>query len=255
MRHVMLGAYWNETCISFGEFATNIKKTLSTLREFDSTFSHFCHIAKGKDATHLIAEDFSNLSEILRESSSADDKIFSVVDENNMISDHATSKLGFREIFNTSRKLKDGGINISFCDGKHGEFSSSNLFLINFPDTRKADRHVLYLMQTKLKDLALLSISMFKPRSLRSGDQDFAYKISEEDITAINWLTYLSHLPPEQVPAKSELLGMGISWEAVPQGGTLFMLDQEMVSADNPEHVARGKLLRARLMEHGWIEN
>ncbi|WP_338849797.1 Imm52 family immunity protein [Massilia sp. W12] len=255
MRRVILGAYWNESYISFGEFAANIQKMLSALREFDNTFSHFCHIAKGKDVTHPIAENFSNLMQILRVSSSADDKIFTEVDENNMISDNAKSIFGFDEAFNTGKKLKDGGINISFSDGNHGKFFRKNSFLINFPNTRKADDNTIHLMKIKLKNLALLSISMCKPDSLRAGDQDFAYKISEEDITAINWLTYLAHLPPEQIPAKSELLGMGITWEAVPQGGTLFMLDQEMVSADNPEHVARGKLLRARLMEHGWIEN
>ncbi|WP_338849806.1 Imm52 family immunity protein [Massilia sp. W12] len=249
MNDLMIGFYWQSRMLSLLDAAQAVhvfqkllekqiphgnkisfqSTTLDKQSQSDDWISEFC--------THTISDQHR----------------YSSYEANGKPTSHANSPLGFSFHLSNSEK-RNTGLHLIGTIGAYDEFTKNSVTVKICKDICseiiKSSPLFQVVKKTLLFGITHWNVSLGKIFSLKLSDA-----IDDDNFTAIGWLTYLAHLPPEQIPAKSELLGMGITWEAVPQGGTLFMLDQEMVSADNPEHVARGKLLRARLMEHGWIEN
>ncbi|WP_338848542.1 Imm52 family immunity protein [Massilia sp. W12] len=248
------GFYWSKNKLSFSEYAIYLKKILTSLKNTKAVVSDFKVIGTQAGERLPAGENLSELKDSVRKSISHTDQKFTDTDEAGFITDCTLAPHGFTCHLEAHSCFNDSKIQakISYSDGYFGEKPVKNRLICKFIYQENSPSAVKRL---HVNDSFHSLISLLSPEYARISNPDFNEAISPEQVTCIDWLTYLSHLPPDQVPARAELLGMGISWEAVPQGGTLFMLDQEMVSADNPEHVARGKLLRARLMEHGWIEN
>ncbi len=160
----------------------------------------------------------------------------------------ATCPLGFTAFFKNKTPAHEE-IEIVICDGIYDEYAGKNSIIISLKSATG-----LLDSFSSLKNIFLYLLNHWQADIGKVYPQGFSRRIAGQGISNIGWLTWLPTLTPAQVPTPADLLGMGIRWEAM-HGGTLFILDEQMVSADNPEHVARGRLLRSRLMACGAIEN
>ncbi|WP_338849795.1 Imm52 family immunity protein [Massilia sp. W12] len=252
MKKIILTLFWPEEKISFSDHVDKTTSFLQKISAYSPLFNNL-FLVNG-DSKKETTTPLAKLKEKIAEHAIRLDRNYTNLDPNGKIQDQSYCKMGFVTHLTSSQPRND--VSIIITEGGYEEGFINNCVSITLSENCLLEFSGSEVrLRNWIVDLILLNISHWKACKAKIFNFQFSKILSGSKVSDIGWISFFKHISLEEIPAKSELLGMGITWEAVPQGGTLFMLDQEMVSADNPEHVARGKLLRARLMEHGWIEN
>lgn len=239
----LLGVYWHKRVLTLGGYRDLLRNVLVLLRAAHRSFSDLHWVGDGRRKPLKIAEDISNLDELVyRHSWGEKREIRGERNPDGTPTWAAENSLGFDMVFNSGKSSKEGGTTVSVHAGDGGRFTP-NAITVSFPAPSLSeiacDEFYQYAF---LLDLFVSIIRLTNPESGLVTSQDLSTAIDRDGPYNVGWLTYFSD-------ARCASMSNQFPTEDVGLEGTLFSLGKQLMFVTSHETVSLGRSLQTALKQ------
>jgi hypothetical protein len=237
-----LGAYWQQGRCTLREYIAASHRFMSRLGTLHPVFQELIMTGKTPEAGVRLLPDLTNLDELVLRLAPSDDDLFSHPDPDGRPTLDSEAGHGFMTNYSNKSPRTEGKVGVSIIAGTDSP-RLTNAVVIELPMGFREFRQYGFV-----KKLLETTVGCWEPSMAVVTCYTLVEKLGGKGGTqTIGWMTWFKDAKvAKALPKKAERETLA--------NGVLVTTTRELLSAENPDHVATARKVRDSLLQQGYLQ-
>ena len=237
-----LGAYWKHRSCTLREYIAGCKQFMTQLGKLHPIFQALVMTGKAPQAGVRLLPDLSNLDDLVFQLGPHGDDLFTHANPDGSPTLDSEGGIGFSTSYANKEPQAERGVSVSISTGMDSAWLT-NAVVIRLPGKVTEFREYDFV-----KKLLATTVECWEPSMAVVTSHAFREKLDGKGGSrTIGWMTWFQDASvAKALPKKAERETLA--------NGVLVTTTRELLSAENPTHVATARRIRDALLKRGFLE-
>ncbi|HEX8698018.1 MAG TPA: Imm52 family immunity protein [Myxococcaceae bacterium] len=237
-----LGAYWQHRSCTLREYIAGCMRFMTRLGALHPVFQELVMTGKAPDAGVRLLSDLSNLEELVFQLGPRGDDLFTHAKPDGSPTLDSEGGIGFATSYSNKKRHAEERVAVSISTGKDSPWLT-NAVVIEMPEGVREFREYEFV-----KKLLETTVECWEPSMAVVTSHALREKLGGKGGTrTIGWMTWFKDSSvAKALPKRAERETLA--------GGVLVTTAREIISPENPSHVATALQIRDTLLKRGFLQ-
>jgi len=237
-----LGAYWKHRSCTLREYIANCRQFMARLGKLHPCLQELIMTGKAPNAGVRLLPDLSNLDDLVFELGPRGDDLFTHANPDGSPTLESEAGIGFSTSYGDQRPYGEEGIGVSISAGMDSPWLT-NAVVIYMPISVREFQEYGFV-----KKLLATTVECWEPTRAVVTSHAFREKLGGKvGSPTIGWMNWFKDSAvTKALPKRAEREALA--------SGVLVTTTRELLSAENPTHVATARRIRDALSKHGSLQ-